>query len=129
MPWDDPKAASLRGHERMKQIANEMQVEVDRIKRDLIASLARPHLVADQLLAEQIAVATVKARKLRAFGKRDEAERRLLATLLAAWPAPTPGQLQGLTPEQDARCFQRAAPGDEADREVVVVPALPISPT
>jgi hypothetical protein len=108
------------GRARMTEIARENEVDIAKIKADLISGLVRA-TAADQVLAEQIAVATVKARRLRSFGKNDGPERRLLARLVSQWPAQTPAQLQGFTPEQAARAFEMAAPGYEADRTPLVL--------
>jgi hypothetical protein len=117
----------------MRQIIKENADEVDKIVAHLLAGLKREATGAEVVQAEVIAATVVRSRRLRAKGQDDTSQRRLLVRLMDGCfglvPEPTPAERQGLTPEQAARCFQRAAPGDEADREVVVVPALPISPT
>jgi hypothetical protein len=109
-----------QGRARMKQIAAENEIEIARIRSELIAGLVRA-VPADQLLAEQIAVSLVRSRRLRSNGKDDSAERQLLLKLTAMWPAAHPAILQGARPEEAARCFERAAAGDECDRTPLIV--------
>jgi hypothetical protein len=119
----DPRG--VRGRARAREIVAENQVEIDKIVAHLVAGLGRQPTGAEQVQAEVIAATVIKSRRLRAKGQDDTGQRRILLKLMTGpfglAPAPSPGEVQGLTPEQAARCFQPAPAGDEADRTPVVI--------
>jgi hypothetical protein len=77
---DDERAR--RGWARMRAIAAEDQEQIRHLVAGLLQSLQRPATTADLVAAETVAATTVKARRLRAQGKNDSAERRSIATLM-----------------------------------------------
>ena len=107
MPFEKGDPRARKGWARMQQIAAEDKIEVDKIAADLVAGLGRRPFPADRLMAEHIAAADVKARRLRSQGKDDSAERAIFVKLISMWPAPTAMQLQGLSPEESRRFFER----------------------
>lgn len=83
----DLSAAGAAGSARMKQIAAENKVEIDALIAQLLADLERPVTGSDRVLAEVVASATVRGRRLRAQGKDDRLERQQIATLLHNFPS------------------------------------------
>jgi hypothetical protein len=77
---DDPRAR--RGWARMREIAAEDQEQIRQLVAGLLQSLRRPPTTADLVAAETIAATTVKARRRRAQGKDDTAEREAITTLM-----------------------------------------------
>jgi hypothetical protein len=110
----DPRGA--QGSARMRKIIAENQADIAQIVAHLLAGLKREATGAEVVQAEVIAATVVRSRRLRAKGQDDTSQRRLLVRLMDGCfglvPEPPPAELQGLTPEQAARCFERAAPGD-----------------
>jgi hypothetical protein len=70
------------GSARMKEIAVENAIEIEKITAHLIAGLKRDPTPGEQIEAELVSVAVVKSRRLRASGKDDSRERRLLKQLM-----------------------------------------------
>src|ERR1700722_13232109 len=95
-------AAGAAGRARMKQIAGENKIEIDRIVAGLLSpeNLGRVATVVDQVAAEALATAFIKSRRLRSAGKDDSAERHQIALLikhfthLGADPRPSPATEQ-----------------------------------
>lgn len=81
---DDPRGA--RGRARMRQISIETKAEMDAIVGELLAVLPAP-TIAERIGAEVLASAVVRARRKRARGQNDVAERREIARLMLASPA------------------------------------------
>jgi len=73
-----------RGAARMKELAQESARERIALAADLLADLGRPPTAADRIAVETIAATAIRARQLRAFGRNDAEERRLLAQLIRA---------------------------------------------
>jgi hypothetical protein len=71
------------GWSRMRQIAAEDQTQIRELVAGLLQSLQRSATTADLVAAETIAATTVKARRRRAQGKDDSAERKALASLVS----------------------------------------------
>lgn len=93
----DPRVKSERA--RMKVIASENRIEVERLTAHLIRGLKRPATPGEEIEAELVAVAFVKARRLREMCRDDRRERRLLnqlmrQTVFGSVPAPSPAEIQ-----------------------------------
>jgi hypothetical protein len=79
-----PKRRLKRGGGRMKEIAVETTVEREALEAQLISELGRPATAIDRIAIESIAAAAIRARRLRAAGKDDLEQQRLIAQLLRA---------------------------------------------
>jgi hypothetical protein len=87
MPENDnenPLPPMKRGGARMKELAAETAVERAALEAELIAELGRPATALDRIAIESIASAAVRARRLRASGRDDLEQQRLIAQLLRA---------------------------------------------
>ena len=82
MSLDDDKRK--RGAARMKQLAAEAEAERQALADEIIAGLGRPANALDRIAIESIASAAVRARQLRAAGRDDLEQQRLIAQLLRA---------------------------------------------
>jgi hypothetical protein len=88
---DNPKGPPLNGRARSRQLAQEAAAERAPLEAELRESLGRIPNAVDKLAIETIAATAVRARRLRADGRNDAEERRLLTQLLRATglrPAP-----------------------------------------
>jgi hypothetical protein len=88
---DNPKLPPLNGRRRSRQLAAEAALERAPLEAELRAGLGREATPIDKLAIETIAATAVRARRLRADGRNDAEERRLLTQLLRATglrPAP-----------------------------------------
>jgi hypothetical protein len=88
---DNPKGPPLNGRARSRQLAAEAAAERAPLEAELRESLGRIPNAVDKLAIETIAATAVRARRLRADGRNDAEERRLLTQLLRATglrPAP-----------------------------------------
>lgn len=88
---DNPKGPPLNGRARSRQLAAEAALERAPLETELRESLGRIPNAVDKLAIETIAATAVRARRLRADGRNDAEERRLLTQLLRATglrPAP-----------------------------------------
>ena len=79
---DQPRLS--RGWRRMQEIAHESEVERRNIEAELLADLGRPANAVDRIAIETLSAAMVRARRLRATGKNDAEQMRLIAQLLRA---------------------------------------------
>jgi hypothetical protein len=107
-----------RGRRRMQEIAAEDEVEVRRLVAARLALLGREPTEDDRLFAEMIAVTATRARRLRARGKSDLDERRLLTQLFRAsgWrPSPPEPPKQLSIAEQIAALSGKPPPDSAAD--------------
>ena len=88
MPFENPSSAGKAGLARMREIAAQNQAEIAGLTDGLIKSLEweRPVTVAEEILAEQIAVAIVRGRRKRDLGRNDSAERAELERLVTGSP-------------------------------------------
>jgi len=87
----DPLPPRKGGRARMRQLAAEAAAERAPLEAELRESLGRIPNAVDKLAIETIAATAVRARRLRADGRNDAEERRLLTQLLRATglrPAP-----------------------------------------
>jgi hypothetical protein len=119
----------LRGAARMKEIAAEAEIERNALVAEILSDLGRPATALDRIAAQSIASAHIKACRLRALGRDDLDQQRLIAQLVRATglkpdkPAPpkqedfTSEMLRLATPQ--ARAEARAVEGAEtaADSE------------
>jgi len=88
---DNPNRPPINGRARSRQLAAEAAAERAPLEAELRESLGRIANAVDKLAIETIAATAVRARRLRADGRNDAAERRLLTQLLRATglrPAP-----------------------------------------
>jgi hypothetical protein len=79
---DQPRLS--RGWRRMQEIAHESEAERRAIEAGLVADLGRPATAVDRIAIETLSAAMVRARRLRAKGKGDTEQTRLIAQLLRA---------------------------------------------
>ena len=77
---DQPRLS--RGWRRMQEIARESETERRAIEAELLLDLGRPANVVDRIAIETLSAAMVRARRLRATGKNDVEQTRLIAQLL-----------------------------------------------
>ena len=87
------------GRARQLEIAAENQIEIETQTAHLIHALMREPTPGELIEAELVAVAFVKSRRLRANGRDDSNERRLLRDLMASSifgsvPEPSPAERQ-----------------------------------
>ncbi|WP_143199513.1 hypothetical protein [Bradyrhizobium sp. NAS80.1] len=81
------------GRARRRELAAEAEAERREIEAGLLRDLGRPATATDLIAIETISATAVRARRLRADGRNDEAERKLVAQLMRA---------SGLKPEPAA---------------------------
>jgi hypothetical protein len=79
---DQPRLS--RGWRRMQEIAHESEAERRVIEAGLLADLGRPPTAVDRIAIETLSAAMVRARRLRATGKNDAEQTRLIAQLFRA---------------------------------------------
>jgi hypothetical protein len=79
---DQPRMS--RGWRRMQEIAYESEEQRRALEAELLAHLGRPATPADRIAIEALSAAMVRARRLRAMGKNDTEQMRLIAQLLRA---------------------------------------------
>jgi hypothetical protein len=77
---DQPRLS--RGWRRMQEIAHELEAERRVIEAGLLVDLGRPANAIDRIAIETLSAALVRARRLRAMGKNDTDQMRLIAQLL-----------------------------------------------
>jgi|SRR6516165_9306807 len=77
---DQPRLS--RGWRRMQEIAHESEAERRLIEAGLLADLGRAPSAVDRIAIETLSAAMVRARRLRATGKNDTEQTRLIAQLL-----------------------------------------------
>jgi hypothetical protein len=77
---------TAKGRARIAELCAANQIETKHILAGLLASLGRSPTTADEILAEQIAAATVRGRRQRERGRSDAAERRQIAALMRDGP-------------------------------------------
>jgi hypothetical protein len=73
-----------RGRARQKQLAAEAEAERRGIEAGLLRDLGREPATLDLIVAETLASAIVRSRRLRAQGKNDHEERKQIAQLMRA---------------------------------------------
>jgi hypothetical protein len=119
---DDSKRPPRNGRARSRQLAQEAAAERAPLEAELRESLGRIPNAVDKLAIETIAATAVRARRLRADGRNDAEERRLLTQLLRATglrPAPAaPAAPLTLQAQLAARPF--VPPADDDDETDVV---------
>jgi hypothetical protein len=84
---DTPKKPRRRGgggSKRMKELAIAAAVERDALVLEILAGLGRSPSALDRIAAESIASASLRARDLRAQGRDDLEQQRMIAQLLRA---------------------------------------------
>ena len=79
---DQPRLS--RGWRRMQEIAHESEAERRVIEEELLIDLGRPANAVDRIAIETLSAAMVRARRLRATGRNDVEQTRLIAQLLKA---------------------------------------------
>jgi hypothetical protein len=89
MPNDDEKTAPQKrrgggGKRRMKQLASLAATERDVLVAEILADLGRAPSALDKIAAESIAAAVLRARDLRAQGRDDLEQQKMIAQLLRA---------------------------------------------
>jgi hypothetical protein len=77
---DQPRLS--RGWHRMQEIARESEAERRVIEAGLLVDLGRAATAVDRIAIETLSAAMVRARRLRATGKNDTEQMRLIAQLL-----------------------------------------------
>ena len=77
---DQPRLS--RGWRRMQEIAHESEAERRLIEAGLLADLGRRATAIDRIAIETLSAAMVRARRLRAMGRNDTDQMRLIAQLL-----------------------------------------------
>jgi hypothetical protein len=82
---DNPNRPPINGRARSRELAAEAAAERAPLEAELRESLGRIPNAVDKLAIETIAATAVRARRLRADGRNDAEERRLLTQL---WGAP-----------------------------------------
>lgn len=80
-------ARAKAGKYRQMEIARENKAQIDALAAELLTSLRLPPKPAERILAETIAAATVRCRRLREQGRCEAAERHELARLLRSFNA------------------------------------------
>jgi hypothetical protein len=83
---DDPTKAAARGWKRMRELSARNQLEIEVLTQELLASLGRAPRPIDRVIAEAVAAATVRCRRLREMGKDDSVERHALARMIDRSP-------------------------------------------
>ena len=116
---DDSKRPPRNGRARSRQLAQEAAAERAPLEAELRESLGRTPNAVDKLAIETIAATAVRARRLRADGRNDAEERRLLTQLLRATGLrPAPAAPPTLQAQLAARPF--VPPADDDDETDVV---------
>jgi hypothetical protein len=77
---DQPRLS--RGWRRMQEIAHESEAVRRAIEAGLLADLGRRATAIDRIAIETLSAAMVRARRLRAMGRNDTDQMRLIAQLL-----------------------------------------------
>lgn len=72
------------GRSRRRQLAIEAEAERRVIEAELLRDLNRPPTASDRIAIETISATTIRARRLRADGRSDAEERKLIAQLMRA---------------------------------------------
>jgi hypothetical protein len=120
---DNPKGPPLNGRARSRQLAQEAAAERVPLEAELRAGLGREATPIDKLAIETIAATAVRARRLRADGRNDSEERRLLTQLLRATglrPAPAaPAAAPSLQAQLAARGYTPPSADDDDEIDVV----------
>jgi hypothetical protein len=120
---DDTKRPPLNGRRRSRQLAAEAALERGPLEAELRAGLGREVSPIDKLAIETIAATAVRARRLRADGRNDAEERRLLTQLLRATglrPAPAaPAAAPSLQAPLAARGYTPPSAEDDDETDVV----------
>jgi hypothetical protein len=120
---DDSRRPPLNGRARSRQLAQEAATERAPLEAELRAGLGREATPIDKLAIETIAATAVRARRLRADGRNDAEERRLLTQLLRATglrPAPaTPASAPSLQAQLAARGYKPPSADDDDETDVV----------
>jgi hypothetical protein len=106
----------------MLVLASENKAEIEKIVADLIRGLKREATPGEIIEAELVAVACVRARRLRSNGKSDSHERQLLAALMqttvfGSQPEPSPAERQHGAEVAEAYDRHNAATARAASRE------------
>jgi len=118
----DPLPPRKGGRARMRQLAAEAAAERAPLEAELRESLGRIPNAVDKLAIETIAATAVRARRLRADGRNDAEERRLLTQLLRATglrPAPAaPAAPPTLQAALAARGYTPPA-GDDDEADII----------
>ena len=73
-----------RGWRRMQEIAHESETERRAIEAELLVDLGWPLTAVDRIVIETLSAALIRARRLRAMGKNDTEQMRLIAQLFRA---------------------------------------------
>jgi hypothetical protein len=119
----DPLPPRKGGRARMRQLAAEAALERAPLEAELRAGLGREATPIDKLAIETIAATAVRARRLRADGRNDADERRLLTQLLRATglrPAPAaPAAAPSLQAQLAARGYTPPSADDDDEIDVV----------
>jgi hypothetical protein len=114
------------GRSRRRQLAMEAEAERRAIEAELLRDLNRPPTASDRIAIETISATTIRARRLRADGRSDAEERKLIAQLMRASglkpqpitpPAPedfAAEMLRLATPQPAAGIARGAGPTDGA---------------
>jgi hypothetical protein len=68
----------------MRELAQEAEAERREVEAGLIHDLGRPPSARDRLTIETLSATLVRARRLRAVGRSDAEERRLIVQLMRA---------------------------------------------
>jgi hypothetical protein len=97
------RMANATGRARQREQREQNILEVEQITAKLLGGLGREPIGGETVAAEVIAATTVRARRLRALGRDDGEELRVLRQLLAFTPF-------GVTPPPPPR-IDPAAPG------------------
>jgi hypothetical protein len=129
---NDPRV--MAGRARMRAIAVENAAEIEKVIAHLIQGLKRPPTPGEELEAELVAVAFVKARRLRERCRDDSKERRLLGQMMkqsifGSAPAPSPREIQQgsavtdvVGPKEPGRAYFVAEKGDDPAPDGATVP-------
>lgn len=81
---DDQPRKRKRGWARARELDKQYATDWQRLVDEIISELGRPATAIDRIAIESIASAAVKARRLRAAGRDDLEQQRLIAQLLRA---------------------------------------------
>ena len=102
------KVAPHTGRARRRELAEQAEAERRQIEGELLRDLGRPPTGRDRAAIENLSASMVRARRLRADGRNDSEERRLIAQLM---------RQMGLKPEPAASQKPSATPGLDYLRE------------
>jgi hypothetical protein len=123
----DPRARSLKGVERRREMRAEDAAETKRIADHLLMTLNRPATVADELKAELIGRTACKIRRLAAQGLDSLGERQLLEDLLRV-PFNAPASTIGPKVEGSAQSYHVVTKGGEPVPDGSREPVSPLWP-